>query len=181
LKIVVLAGGVGTRLWPESRQRRPKQLLNLVGSRSMLQETVDRVLPLAPASHVFVVTGRCYGAAVSAQLPDVPRANVIGEPAGRGSAPAMGLAATYLAGDADDVLAFLPADHVVAKPEPFREALKAAEALAREGCLVRANRSATAAASALSAWRDSRRSPVKPLQSTTCAAGSTPGTRGCSL
>jgi mannose-1-phosphate guanylyltransferase len=136
LKIVVLAGGIGTRLWPESRRRRPKQLLNLVGSRSMLQDTVDRVLPLAPASDVYVITGRPYVAAVAEQLPGVPKANVIGEPAGRGSAPAMGLAATYLAGDSDDVLAFLPADHVIAKPEPFRLALKAAEGLAREGYLV---------------------------------------------
>jgi mannose-1-phosphate guanylyltransferase len=136
LKIVVLAGGVGARLWPESRQRRPKQLLNLVGSRSMLQETVDRVLPLAAASDVYVVTGRPYVAAVAAQLPDLPKANVIGEPMGRGSAPAMGLAATYLAGDNHDVLAFLPADHAIAKPEPFRQALKAAEELAREGYLV---------------------------------------------
>jgi mannose-1-phosphate guanylyltransferase len=137
LKIVVLAGGIGTRLWPESRQRRPKQLLNLVGVRSMLQETVDRVLPLASATNVFVVTARPYVAAVARQLPDVPRANVIGEPMGRGSAPAMGLAATYLAeDDDDDVLAFLPADHVVSQPAEFRQALLAAESLAREGYLV---------------------------------------------
>ena len=120
MKIVVLAGGVGTRLWPESRQRRPKQLLNLVGSRSMLQETVDRVPPLVTASDVYVVTGRPYAAAVAKQLPHVPRANVIGEPMGRGSAPAMGLAATYLADGEDDVLAFLPADHAISQPEPFR-------------------------------------------------------------
>ena len=136
MKIVVLAGGVGTRLWPESRQRRPKQLLNLVGSRSMLQETVDRVLPLVTASDVYVVTGRPYAAAVAKQLPDVLRANVIGEPMGRGSAPAMGLAATYLADGEDDVLAFLPADHAISQPEPFRQALLAAEGLAREGYLV---------------------------------------------
>ncbi len=136
MKIVVLAGGVGTRLWPESRQRRPKQLLNLVGSRSMLQETVDRVLPLAPASDVYVVTARTYVAAVARQLPDVPRGNIIGEPMGRGSAPAMGLAATYAARTGDDVLAFLPADHVIAQPEPFRRALTAAADLARDGYLV---------------------------------------------
>jgi mannose-1-phosphate guanylyltransferase len=136
LKVVILAGGVGARLWPESRQRRPKQLLSLVGSRSMLQETVDRVLPLAPASDVYVVTARPYMAAVARQLPDTPRANVIGEPMGRGSAPAMGLAATYLADGDDDVLAFLPADHVIAQPEAFRQALAAAEGLAREGFLV---------------------------------------------
>lgn len=136
MKIVVLAGGVGTRLWPESRQRRPKQLLSLVGARSMLQETVDRVLPLVPASDVFVVTAGPYAAAVAKQLPDVPTANVIGEPMGRGSAPAMGLAATYLADGDDDVLAFLPADHAISQPEPFRQALLAAEGLAREGYLV---------------------------------------------
>jgi mannose-1-phosphate guanylyltransferase len=136
LKVVILAGGVGTRLWPESRQRRPKQLLSLVGGRSMLQETVDRVLPLVPASDVFVVTAGAYVAAVAKQLPGVPRSNVIGEPMGRGSAPAMGLAATYLAGGRDDVLAFLPADHAIAKPETFRQGLSAAEGLAREGYLV---------------------------------------------
>ncbi len=136
MKVVILAGGVGTRLWPESRQRRPKQLLNLVGSRSMLQETVDRVLPLTPASDVYVVTARTYAAAVARQLPDVPRGNIIGEPMGRGSAPAMGLAATYLSSGEDDVLAFLPADHVVSRPEPFRQALVAAQGLANDGYMV---------------------------------------------
>ena len=93
---MVLAGGVGTRLWPESRQSKPKQLLALVGQRTMLQETVDRVLPLAEPSDVFVVTARPYTRAVCQQLPDVPKVNVLGEPMGRGSGPAIGLAATYL-------------------------------------------------------------------------------------
>ncbi len=136
MKIVILAGGVGTRLWPRSRQNKPKQLLNLAGERSMLQETADRVRPLVDADDVFVVTARPYVRAAAQQLPDVPRANILGEPLGRGSGPAIGLAATYLAGGADDVLAFLPADHFIARPQEFRRALLAAETVARDGYLV---------------------------------------------
>lgn len=136
MKVVVLAGGVGTRLWPESRQARPKQLLSLVGERTMLQETVDRVLPLAAPENVYVVTARRYSRAVARQLPDVPAANVIAEPMGRGSGPAIGLAAALLDGDADDVLAFLPADHHIADPAGFRLALRAAEEVARDRYLV---------------------------------------------
>lgn len=136
MKVVVLAGGVGTRLWPESRQSRPKQLLSLVGERTMLQETVDRVLPLTAPANVFVVTARPYSRAVARQLPDVPAANIIGEPMGRGSGPAIGLAAALLDGEADDVLAFLPADHHIADPAGFRRALLAAEEVARQSYLV---------------------------------------------
>jgi mannose-1-phosphate guanylyltransferase len=191
LKVVILAGGVGTRLWPESRQRRPKQLLSLVGGRSMLQETVDRVLPLVPASDVFVVTAGAYVAAVAKQLPGVPRSNVIGEPMGRGSAPAMGLAATYLAGGRDDVLAFLPADHAIAKPETFRQGLSAAEGLAREGYLVTLGIRPSAPFTGYGyiqqvawrpfAWRGSRRSPIRLRRPPTTAADCTPGTPECSL
>ena len=136
MKIVVLAGGAGTRLWPESRQARPKQLLNLVSDRSMLQETVDRVLPLVEPSDIFVVTSRAYVRGAIRQLPEVPRANILAEPMGRGSGPAIGLAAAYLDCGRDDVLAFLPADHFIAWPARFRQALLAAEAVARRGYLV---------------------------------------------
>ena len=111
MKVVILAGGVGTRLWPRSRQNRPKQLLNLVGERTMLQDTVDRVRPLVAPDDTFVVTARPYVRRVWAQLPDVPRVNIFGEPVGRGSGPAIGLAATYLDCSRDEVVAFLPADH----------------------------------------------------------------------
>jgi mannose-1-phosphate guanylyltransferase len=136
VKVVVLAGGVGTRLWPESRQARPKQLLSLVSERTMLQETVDRVLPLTAPENVYVVTARPYVRAVVRQLPDVPAGNIIGEPLGRGSAPAIGLAAALLDGAGDDVLAFLPADHHIADPAGFRLALQAAGEVARDGYLV---------------------------------------------
>ncbi len=136
MKIVILAGGVGTRLWPESRQARPKQLLNLVSERTMLQETADRVLPLVGPQNVYVVTARPYVRAVARQLPQAPAANVIGEPMGRGSGPAIGLAAALLDGAGDEVLAFLPADHHISDPSGFRRALQAAEEVARDGYLV---------------------------------------------
>jgi mannose-1-phosphate guanylyltransferase len=136
VKIVVLAGGVGTRLWPLSRRGTPKQLLNLFGERTMLQETVARVLPIVPADQVFVVTARAYARQVACQLPDVPPANIIAEPVGRGSGLAIGLAAMCLDGGRDDVLAFLPADHFIARPDVFRQVLVAAAAVAERGYLV---------------------------------------------
>ncbi len=134
---VILAGGAGTRLWPRSRKDSPKQLLDLVSGRTMLQASYDRILPLVPPQKVLVVTGGSYLSLVREQLPDLPERNVIAEPAGRGSAPAIGLAAIHLArSHPKEVMICLPADHVITQEEKFRLVLQAASKVAEGGYLV---------------------------------------------
>ena len=135
---VVLAGGRGTRLWPRSRQDRPKQFADITGHGStMLQETVERLHPLIPVDRVYVITGERYAALVREQLPQLPAENVLVEPSGRDTAPAIGLALVHLARrDPEAVMAILPADHLIADAAGFRQVLQAAARVAREGYLV---------------------------------------------
>lgn len=134
---LIMAGGVGSRLWPRSRIAKPKQFLPLLSSATMLQDTVARIQPLVSADHILIATGRDYLELTAEQLPDVPRSNMIGEPSGKGSAPCIGLGAlAILRDDPDAVMVVLSSDHQIQKVELFREALKAAEELAHQGYLV---------------------------------------------
>jgi mannose-1-phosphate guanylyltransferase len=134
---LILAGGTGTRLWPHSRRSRPKQLLPLISSRTMLQETVDRILPIIPGDHVFVVTNAGYTKSVREQLPNVPPENIIGELVGHGTAPSIGLGALHIQKiDPDAVMVSLHADHFITRPADFRRVLLDAAQVAREGYLV---------------------------------------------
>jgi len=134
---LILAGGSGTRLWPRSRKDCPKQLLNLVSERTMLQETYDRIRPLIPDDKVFVVTNEGYVRIVREQLPQIPSRNVISEPEGHNTAPCIGLGALYLKRlDPEGVMISLHADHFIKKGAEFRRALKAAAQVAEEGHLV---------------------------------------------
>lgn len=134
---LVLAGGSGTRLWPHSRSNRPKQFLSLGGDRTMLQETVDRTLPIIPPERVFVATGAAYIDLVAEQLPDVPRENILAEPSGRGTAPCIGLAALHLRRrDPNAVMAILSADHRVDDDGRFCDALALGAQMAQQGRLV---------------------------------------------
>lgn len=137
MKIAILAGGSGTRLWPLSRAHHPKQFLDPANcGRSLLQDTVDRIRPLVPASDVLVVTGRDFADDVARQLPDVPADNILVEPCGRGSAPAIGLAAVTISRRwGDEVMVSLHADHHIADPALLRRALVAAAELAQQGRL----------------------------------------------
>lgn len=135
---VILAGGVGSRLWPRSRKSSPKQFLDLTGNkRSMLQEAFDRVQPLTPTDHIYVITNVEYIDIVRTQVPDLPAANVVGEAAARGSAAAIGLAAIHLQQrDPDAVMAVLTADHLIRKPATLRQVLAAGVELAQSGILI---------------------------------------------
>src|SRR5258707_7354790 len=96
---VILAGGRGTRFWPRSRTRTPKQLLNIIGRDTMIEQTVARLTPLFPASRQWVVTNSEQAAAVRQQLPRVPQSHILAEPIGRNTAAAIGLAAAHLLHD----------------------------------------------------------------------------------
>jgi mannose-1-phosphate guanylyltransferase len=124
---VILAGGRGTRFWPRSRTRTPKQLLNIVGESTMIEQTVERLAPLFPASRTWVVTNTEQAAAVRAQMPRA--AHVLSEPTGRNTAAAIGLAAIHLihaSRGGDALMAVLPADHYIAHPERYRRIVRAA-------------------------------------------------------
>jgi mannose-1-phosphate guanylyltransferase len=135
---IILAGGRGTRFWPRSRARTPKQLLNIVGERTMLQQTVARLAPLFPKSRIWVVTNDDQAAAVRRQLRGVAPARILSEPVGRNTAAAIGLAAAHLARQSSDALmAVLPADHYIAQPARYLRLVRAAlHAAARRGALV---------------------------------------------
>lgn len=134
---VVPAGGAGTRLWPLSRSGEPKFLRDLTGSgRSLLQGTRDRLAPLVE-DRFLVVTGRAHRDAVAAQLDDVDPASILAEPSARDSMAAIGLAAALLERrDPDAVMGSFAADHVIADPAAFGEAVRVATAAARDGWLV---------------------------------------------
>ena len=136
--VTILAGGSGTRLWPMSRQATPKQLLALVGDRSLLQQTIDRVLPLVPAERIYILTGPDHAAPIAAQIEHVLPENIMIEYSPRGTAPCLGLAAMRLAqrGGPEAVMLSLHADHVVRDEPAFREALLAAIETAHAGHLV---------------------------------------------
>lgn len=130
----VLAGGSGTRFWPRSRRTLPKQLLALDGERSMLQQTIDRLLPLTSPSNFWVVTNECLSGQIAEQLPNVPAAQILAEPVARNTAPAAGLAAFLLELQAPDaVLGLFPADHVVRDEQNFHAVLRAGCKLAQAG------------------------------------------------
>ncbi len=137
LYAVIMAGGVGSRLWPRSRLATPKQFLDLLGSRTMLQETADRIEPLIPLERVLVVVGEEHAGTAHTQLPHLPAENILIEPGPRGTAPCIGLAAVVLQRrDPAATMTVCPADHLIVDAVGFRQALVAAAHLAQEDYLV---------------------------------------------
>jgi mannose-1-phosphate guanylyltransferase len=134
---VIMAGGSGTRLWPLSRQSSPKQALKLVGDKTMFQYAVERIRPVFPLERIFVVTKAQHAPILIEQIPELPAGNFILEPEGRGTAPAIGLAAIHLKDrDPNAVMAVLTADHFITDTEEFYQVLGAAESVATDGSLV---------------------------------------------
>lgn len=118
--VVIMAGGSGTRFWPRSRKAEPKQLLTIVSNRTMLQTTVDRVRDSLPAERILIVTTRHQAGRIREQVPQVPEANIISEPAGRNTAACICLAAGLIAReDPDACMCVLPADHCIADQNRF--------------------------------------------------------------
>ncbi|HET6846390.1 MAG TPA: sugar phosphate nucleotidyltransferase [Anaerolineales bacterium] len=134
---VIMAGGGGTRLWPVSRKDRPKQLLPLIGEQTLLQGTVARLEGLFERDHIYVVTVNEQVAEIQRQVPEIPPANYLIEPAPRGTASVVGLAAVALTKrDADAVMAVLPSDHFIRERDLFKYVLREALDVASRGFLV---------------------------------------------
>ncbi|MFN2484816.1 MAG: mannose-1-phosphate guanylyltransferase [Candidatus Limnocylindria bacterium] len=133
---VIMAGGSGTRLWPLSRRRTPKQLLQLVGETSLLQQTAARLGELLPPNDIYVITSTAHVRATAQQLPQLPSDNVLGEPLARSTAVAVGLAMVLARRPDDEVCVVLPADHYVGDETRFGESLRDAARTAERGYLV---------------------------------------------
>jgi len=131
---VILAGGRGTRFWPLSRKRCAKQLLPLDGKKTMIQQTVDRLLPLSPAKQVWIITNDDSRTAIVRQLPKLDRRQIVAEPIGRNTAPAVGLAAfLLLRSDPNAVIGLFPSDHVIGDEQSYRKNVERAIGIASAG------------------------------------------------
>ncbi|HWY58441.1 MAG TPA: mannose-1-phosphate guanylyltransferase [Terriglobales bacterium] len=131
---VILAGGRGTRFWPLSRKRRAKQLLALDGKKTMIQQTVSRLLPLAPAKRFWIITNEDSQREIARQIPRISNQQIVAEPAGRNTAPAIGLAAfILLRSDPDAVIGLFPSDHVIGDEKNYRKVLQRGIEIAAAG------------------------------------------------
>jgi mannose-1-phosphate guanylyltransferase len=131
---VILAGGSGTRFWPRSRRARAKQVLALDGERSMIQQTVERLKPLASLAKTWIVTNEFLAGEIADQLPGLPASHIVREPVARNTAPACGLAAFLIERENPEaVLGVFPSDHVIADEPRFLKALQRGIALAAAG------------------------------------------------
>ncbi|MBO0912297.1 MAG: mannose-1-phosphate guanylyltransferase [Acidobacteria bacterium] len=131
---VILAGGRGTRFWPLSRKKRAKQLLRLDGGKTMIQQTVVRLLPLSPGRRFWVITNDDLRREIVKQLPGLRPAQIVSEPVGRNTAPAIGLAAFILLRENPDaIVGLFPSDHVISNQTRFEEVLAEGVRIAAEG------------------------------------------------
>ena len=134
---LILAGGRGTRFWPRSRRKHAKQVLRFLGERSLIQQTVDRLKPVLPPERIWILTNPSLRAEIVRQLPEVPKSQILAEPAQRNTAPAIGLAAHILQSlDPASVMGVFPADHLIAQPRRYLPFVRRAFQAARQGKLV---------------------------------------------
>lgn len=125
---LIMAGGRGERFWPLSTDEKPKQFLKLIGDRTMIQMTVDRLTKLIPLERIFVVTGKRYVELLREQLPSLPLRNIIVEPVGRNTAPCIGLSAFMINKYyRNSSMVVLPSDHLIVDEEEFLKTIKAAD------------------------------------------------------
>lgn len=122
---LIMAGGRGERFWPRSRKERPKQFLSLTNDgKTMIQLTVERILPLVDMEDIYIATNKAYMPLVMEQLPGIPKENILCEPVGRNTAPCIGLGAMHISHKTEDALMFvLPSDHLIKDGEGFRKCL----------------------------------------------------------
>lgn len=129
-----MAGGKGTRFWPKSRENMPKHLLDIVSEKTIIRETIDRIIPLIPAENILIVTGVSHAEELMRQVPHIPEKNIIIEPDGRNTAPCIGLAALHIKRKSpNDVMVVLPADHLITDAPRFRRLLSTAAEVAAQG------------------------------------------------
>ena len=127
LYAVIMAGGVGSRFWPRSKKKTPKQLLNIFGTNTMIQETVERLNGIVPEENIFVITNRVQRDEIIRQLPYVPADNIIEEPFGRNTAACIGLASLVVKSKCKDaVTLILPADHIIKDLDEYHRTLQEA-------------------------------------------------------
>ena len=127
LHTVIMAGGSGTRFWPQSRRQLPKQFLRMTGNQTLIQQAAERCEPAIPADRMWIVTGAIHAAETARQLPEIPAKQVLVEPCGRNTAPCIGIAALQLlAVDPDAIMLVTPADHVIQPNEKFQQAVNQA-------------------------------------------------------
>src|SRR5438445_9820318 len=132
--VIFMAGGKCERFWPVSREKTPKQLIPLLSNRSLLQQTVERVLPVVPLKNVLVITNEAQALPVRNQLPKLPKHNVIAEPIGRDTCAAVTLGAALVgARSTTGLMAVLPADHLIPEEKKFQQVLSDAFDLASRG------------------------------------------------
>lgn len=133
MKCVILAGGSGTRFWPYSRSLYPKQLLKVVGDRSMLQMTVDRLQKIKKVTDIYIITRKELHQTILKEIEGVPEKNILVEPSGKNTAPAIGLMATYFElEDPETVMGVFPADHLIVGHHEFEKAINTADHLAKK-------------------------------------------------
>ncbi|HOJ38256.1 MAG TPA: mannose-1-phosphate guanylyltransferase [Ignavibacteriales bacterium] len=122
---VIMAGGVGSRFWPRSREKKPKQLLQIFGDRTMIQQTVDRVKEFIPAENILIITNIVQKQEIIEQLPELNKDNIIAEPLGKNTAPCIGLASVLVSRKIKDAVTIvLPADHLIIEKDNFLNILR---------------------------------------------------------
>ncbi len=132
---LIMAGGKGERFWPRSRANRPKQFIDICGcGKTMIQMTVDRILPMVKMEDIYIATNEGYKTLVQEQLPEIPKENILCEPVGRNTAPCIGLGAVYmLHKNEDTVMMVMPSDHLMRYEDIYRDVLRQAVEIAEEG------------------------------------------------